>query len=447
MRILIVAVCFINCVVNSNAGDPLIVAHRGLLLHAPENTLANFRACLELRIGFEFDVERTKDGHLVCIHDNTVDRTTNGTGRVGEFTLERLRQLDAGGWFDPKFAGEKVPTIDEVLQLVSEYRQHDILVAVDLKAESVGQEVVRLAEKHKVLHRLLFIGRTISESELRKQIKEVSAEAHTAAVANNADEFGQALADRHADWVYVRFLPTQEQIRSVHQAGKKAFIAGATVAGNVPDNWQHCKEVGLNAILTDYSLELGTTLKKSDQAAVPAPVEARLIAKRSKYLLPKAQHGEVFRKRIKEETDADELPAAQKIDLVLELENISKQDVMIWPRGAITHPELEVDGPGVIAPENLASFFGGGSGTSVQPTIAPGKTHRIPIKSLSPGEGTPFIYWCEPGEYTIKATYVVYTGLPQYPFPSNKKPVGSPKRFVVTTPPIKVQVVLEAEIK
>ena len=64
-----------------NAADPqpLIVARRGLLLHAPENTLANFRACLELRLGFEFDVERTKDGHLVCIHDGTVDRTTSAS--------------------------------------------------------------------------------------------------------------------------------------------------------------------------------------------------------------------------------------------------------------------------------------------------------------------------------------------------------------------------------
>src|SRR3954468_2849706 len=89
----------------------LIVAHRGLLRHAPENTLANFRACLELRLGFEFDVQRTKDGHLVCIHDETVDRTTNGTGTASGMTLEQIRRLDAGKWFDPRFAGEKVPTV------------------------------------------------------------------------------------------------------------------------------------------------------------------------------------------------------------------------------------------------------------------------------------------------------------------------------------------------
>lgn len=136
------------------AEPPLIVAHRGLLLHAPENTLANFRACLELRLGFKFDVDKTKDGHLVCSHDGTVERTTNGTGNVADLTLQEIRSLDAGGWFDSKFAGEKIPAIDEVLKLVAEYSEHTVLIAVDLKAEEVEQDVVRLAEKHKVLYQL-----------------------------------------------------------------------------------------------------------------------------------------------------------------------------------------------------------------------------------------------------------------------------------------------------
>ena len=249
-------------IVRGEPPHPLIVAHRGLLRHAPENTLPNFRACLELRLGFEFDVERTKDGHLVCIHDSTVDRTTNGTGKVSELTLARIRQLDAGSWFDPKFAGEKVPTVEDVLKLIAEYRQHDVLIAVDLKAEKVGQDVVRLAEKHKVLHRLIFIGRTITEPNLREQIKSASDKAHTAAVANNADEFPKALAASNADWVYVRYLPSKEQIEAVHRSGKRAFIAGSTVSGNVPDNWQHASEVGIDAILTDSPLELLTTLRQ-----------------------------------------------------------------------------------------------------------------------------------------------------------------------------------------
>jgi len=251
--------------VSTNAAEPsrpLIVAHRGLLRYAPENTLANFRACLELRIGFEFDVERTRDGQLVCIHDDTVDRTTNGTGKVSELTIAEIKKLDAGSWFDPKFAGERVPTVEEVLRLVARYRQHDVLIAVDLKAENVGKEVVRLAEKHKVLHRLLFIGRTISDSKLQGQIRNASTKAHTAAVANNADEFPRALAAHNADWVYVRYLPTKEQMDAVHRSKKRAFIAGSTVSGNVPKNWQHTANVGIDAILTDYPLELRTTLRQ-----------------------------------------------------------------------------------------------------------------------------------------------------------------------------------------
>lgn len=448
-RLLVLMACYAAAMsAVGNAADPpqpLIVAHRGLLLHAPENTLANFRACLELRLGFEFDVERTKDGQLVCIHDDTVDRTTNGTGKVSELTLAEIKELDAGGWFNPKFAGEKVPTVEEVLKLVAEYRQHDLLIAVDLKAENVGQDVVRLADKQKVLHRLLFIGRTITEPKLRDQIRNASDKAHTATVANNADEFVLALAAPDADWVYFRFLPTEEQVEAVHQAKKRSFIAGPTVAGNVPENWQHAANARMDAILTDYPLELRAAIRgiQPDNLAAQVPVEARLITKRKKYILPKDRHGDVFRKRIEEETDEDDLPAAPAVDLVLELKNVSNEDVMVRPRDAITTPDLEVDGPGVIGPENLTGDSGESSGPGVQPTIAPGSAHRIRIKSLNPGGGTQFTYWCAPGEYTIKATYVVYTGLPPFPFLRDKKPAGKPHRYDVTTPPVKVKVVLE----
>ena len=74
------------------------------------------------------------------------------------------------------------------------------------------------------------------------------------------------------------------------------------------------------------------------------PVEARLIVKQSKYVLPKDHHGESFRKQIVTETDSDKLPPPPRIDLVLELKNVSDQDVMIWPRGSITYPDLVVEG-------------------------------------------------------------------------------------------------------
>lgn len=94
----------------------LTIAHRGASGYAPENTMAAFEKSVEMKADlFEIDVQMSKDGEIVVIHDTSVDRTTNGTGMVKELTLDELRNLDAGSWFGEKFAGEKIPTLDEVL--------------------------------------------------------------------------------------------------------------------------------------------------------------------------------------------------------------------------------------------------------------------------------------------------------------------------------------------
>lgn len=91
--------------------DPQMIAHRGGPVYAPENTLAAFRNAIEIGSDWlEFDVQRTKDGELVVIHDETVDRTTNGSGNVKDLTLQQIKALDAGN-------GEQVPTFDEVIAL------------------------------------------------------------------------------------------------------------------------------------------------------------------------------------------------------------------------------------------------------------------------------------------------------------------------------------------
>ncbi|MFD2658245.1 glycerophosphodiester phosphodiesterase [Gracilibacillus thailandensis] len=92
------------------------VAHRGASAHAPENTMAAFHKGVEMKSDYiEIDVQMTADEELVIIHDTTVNRTTNGTGAVGDLTLEEIRSLDAGSWFSEEFAGEKIPTFEEVL--------------------------------------------------------------------------------------------------------------------------------------------------------------------------------------------------------------------------------------------------------------------------------------------------------------------------------------------
>lgn len=94
----------------------LIFAHRGSKGTHPENTMIAFEEAYRVGAeGLELDVQLTKDGIPVVIHDEKVDRTTNGEGWVKDFTLTELKQLDAGSWFDPQFAGEQVPTLEEVL--------------------------------------------------------------------------------------------------------------------------------------------------------------------------------------------------------------------------------------------------------------------------------------------------------------------------------------------
>jgi glycerophosphoryl diester phosphodiesterase len=120
---------------------------------------------------------------------------------------------------------------------------------------------VRLAEKHRILDRLLFIGRAIAEPQVRVRLGQASGDAHAGAVANDEGEFSSALEAPDADWVYFRYLPSKDQMEAVHASGKRAFIAGPTVSGNVPENWRHACEVGIDGILTDYPLDLRAMLR------------------------------------------------------------------------------------------------------------------------------------------------------------------------------------------
>jgi glycerophosphoryl diester phosphodiesterase len=99
-----------------SADNTMIVAHRGASALAPENTISAFDIAVSLGADYiEVDVQMTKDGQLVAMHDVTVDRTTNGTGRIKNITYDNLAALDAGSWFSPKFKGERVPSLESIL--------------------------------------------------------------------------------------------------------------------------------------------------------------------------------------------------------------------------------------------------------------------------------------------------------------------------------------------
>lgn len=130
---------------------PVNIAHRGASGFAPENTLAAFQRAVDLGADFiEFDVHCTKDGHCVVLHDRKVSRTTNGRGNVDDYTLEELRRLDAGGWFSPEFAGEKIPLLEEVFEIADGGK---IGVNVELKKghnlyPGIEEKLLSLIEKY-----------------------------------------------------------------------------------------------------------------------------------------------------------------------------------------------------------------------------------------------------------------------------------------------------------
>jgi len=108
-----------------------VIAHRGASKISPENTMIAFRRAIEVGAdAIETDVQLTKDGHLVLIHDERVNRTTNGTGWVKDYTLQQLRQLDTGSWFSKTYQGEKIPTIDEFFDLI---RPTNMWINVEMK--------------------------------------------------------------------------------------------------------------------------------------------------------------------------------------------------------------------------------------------------------------------------------------------------------------------------
>jgi glycerophosphoryl diester phosphodiesterase len=139
------------------ADQPLNIGHRGASAAAPANTLVAFRKAAEMGAhGIELDAHLSADGVPVVIHDFTVDGTTDGTGYVADLPLAALKELDAGTWFDPAFAGARIPTLDEVFADLGQ----QVLLNVELKVKSgEGRElaatVVALVEQHGLAGRVL----------------------------------------------------------------------------------------------------------------------------------------------------------------------------------------------------------------------------------------------------------------------------------------------------
>ncbi len=140
-----------------NSNKLLNVAHRGASGHAPEHTLASYKLGDEMKGDYiEIDLQMTKDGKLIAMHDESVDRTTNGTGLVKDYTLEQLKELDAGSWFNekypekanPAYEGLQVPTLEQVLQTFGKDARYYIETKSPEVYPGMEEELLRILNKY-----------------------------------------------------------------------------------------------------------------------------------------------------------------------------------------------------------------------------------------------------------------------------------------------------------
>ncbi|WP_404324449.1 glycerophosphodiester phosphodiesterase [Cytobacillus firmus] len=139
--------------------DIVNVSHRGASAYAPEHTIAAYDMGEKMHGDYiELDLQMTKDGHLIAMHDVTLDRTTDGTGSVKDYTLNEIKQLDAGSWFNEKYPyaskaeyeGLKVPTLEEVFKKFGKNNSYYIETKSPDVYPGMEKELLRLVEKYKI---------------------------------------------------------------------------------------------------------------------------------------------------------------------------------------------------------------------------------------------------------------------------------------------------------
>ncbi|QRG68268.1 glycerophosphodiester phosphodiesterase [Brevibacillus choshinensis] len=239
---------------NEKADRVDTIAHRGASGYAPENTMAAFRKAVKMKADYiEIDVQATKDGKLVVIHDNTVDRTTDGTGKVSSFTLDEIRQLDAGSFFGPDFAGERIPTFDEVLD---EFRGKTGIL-IELKSPELypgieEQVAAALSERNmdKPANEKIIV-QSFNFDSIKTFHELLPAVPVGVLTSNKNDLTDEKLAEfaTYADYVNpTQKLVTEELVNRIHDLGMQ--ISVWTV--RKPEEVEPLLKAGVDDIITDY---------------------------------------------------------------------------------------------------------------------------------------------------------------------------------------------------
>jgi glycerophosphoryl diester phosphodiesterase len=242
----------------------MVVAHRGFSGSAPENTMIAFKKGMEAGSDMiELDVRLSKDGEVVVIHDETLERTTSGRGRVIDLTLDELKKLDAGSKFNSSFSGEKITTLREVLQLAHSHDQ--TLVNIELKKGDYGRwtifdladRALREVEKAGMAGRVLFS--SFDPSVLERLVK-VDARIWVAYLYSKPWNMpGEVTGGRPFSILNCRkTVLTRENISRAHQESIRIGVYTL----NTEEEMEKFIDLKVDAIITDYPERLINILQK-----------------------------------------------------------------------------------------------------------------------------------------------------------------------------------------
>jgi len=208
---------------------PWVIAHRGYSQNFPENTLAAVQAALTAGVPMiEIDVMFSRDRRLVVIHDAALERTTNGRGAVHDFTMEALKQLDAGSWFGSKYAEERLPELSEVLDLIDGRARLNIEIKADAyehhhPPDAIEKQIVELVKQKNLQNSVL-----ISSFEIDILVQIASLEDPPPIALISKTPASKRIVDicsqlKMFSWHPNQLIVTPRQVDRMHAAGLKVF--------------------------------------------------------------------------------------------------------------------------------------------------------------------------------------------------------------------------------
>jgi len=254
-----------------------VIAHRGFSGAAPENTIAAVRAAIEIQADMaEIDVTLTADGHIVVIHDETLDRTTNGSGKVSDFSRAELQLLDAGAWFAPTFAGERIPSLDAVLDEI----EGRILLNVEIKSEAVDRGIVPMVASAIQNQRMVdqVVVSSFSPTAL-EQMHSEAPEIRTAVLYNTRFHKGQDSVEIVTDLGASVFnIKRQRLTKKMMRRCEDNDIPVGIYTVNKPRRMRRLVKKGIDAIFTDHPDRLIDVLNPAPtNVPAPTPIPAAVM--------------------------------------------------------------------------------------------------------------------------------------------------------------------------